>query len=99
MGRPSGQSKYSDRLRYCVSVFWLHGMTQTLIARHASRIEGRKISVSSVRSIVASSAYSDRSVMGNSRQTVLTFLKEHRMDGGILRDHVFTAEKLEGRQK
>lgn len=99
MGRPAGQSKYSDRLRYCVSVLWLHGMTQPLIARHVSRIEGSQVKVSAIRSIVASSAYSDRAGMGNSRQTVLTFLQSHRMDGGVLLDHVFKAEKLDKRQR
>lgn len=99
LARPKGSSKYPEKTQFMVAVLWLRGLSMQSISLALTAILREKISKGSVKTMIEIGAYSDRGSMAmDERNKILAFLKEHRIDDGILLDINFRAMALDGRQ-
>jgi hypothetical protein len=89
------RSKHTDKNLYIASVLFLYGLSESQIARKMTAHGLGEFTKGRVSGILNRTPF--RGLDHAKRQENLDHLKQHRLDGGILGEFVFTASSKDGR--
>ena len=88
-----------DHVRFMIWVLWMHGYSMADVSTIIYVATGKTVDLTrfQIRSVLDGTPYQARQTMSrDERQRHLDHLERHRLDGGVLKDHVFIASSIWG---